>query len=281
MEEYARDFEAGRLPIIGGKDEDKEVDAAVRALIRARHTACDRALMAISRPEHWAHSTAREALLGEGGRFGWERWDSHHPFCIPILSGELGKTELNGASWDQLTRYGKRSITVFGGFPEWLSDPAGRLKTVRERHCDQAAGVLSGQIAGVREFHPLLRDADWRIGEIRAFLSRYEGRIRRTTEEEVTAFGTWAPPMIPDIRPLGRAATAADVKAGRAVFHLSGKGKVAKTPTPAAVEVKGERGLVVQAEADAKGRVHYGVIFRHSIRSVEAKDATAATGPKE
>jgi hypothetical protein len=87
------------------------------------------------------------------------------------------------------------------------------------------------------------------------------------------------PLFIPDIRPLGRPATADDVRAGRAVFHLGGKGKLADQPLPAWVLLKADagkkhpaRGLAVQAEVGPDRAVRYGVIFRHAIREVPASE---------
>jgi hypothetical protein len=125
------------------------------------------------------------------------------------------------------------------------------------------------------------------------------------TEAEVREFGFRAgdPAYAPDIRPLGRPATAADVAAGRAVFHRDGKGKPAAHPPgtvilkPAArtswVPTDGpvwlglacwlatwertEAGLVLQAEVGPDGKLVYGVVFRHAIRTVQADEVEPAT----
>jgi hypothetical protein len=77
----------------------------------------------------------------------------------------------------------------------------------------------------------------------------------------------------------GRPATAADVKAGRAVFHLDGTGRAWTGPVPTQVVLKADAkkksppaGVVVQAETDANGKAVYGVIFRHAIRLVLADE---------
>jgi hypothetical protein len=85
--------------------------------------------------------------------------------------------------------------------------------------------------------------------------------------------------FIPDIAPLGRAATEADVRTGRAVFELGGNGKFADQNLPAWLLLKSESkkeyptfGLVVQAETGPDGKPVYGVIFRHEIRAVRSDE---------
>jgi hypothetical protein len=83
------------------------------------------------------------------------------------------------------------------------------------------------------------------------------------------------------VRPLGRAATADDVKAGKAVFHQGGKGKVADLKLPAVAVLKHDenkerppRLLIVQAEVGPDGKAIYGVITRADIRMVPADELT-------
>jgi hypothetical protein len=81
--------------------------------------------------------------------------------------------------------------------------------------------------------------------------------------------------FMPDIRPLNRAATADDVKAGKAIFHLSGKGKPAEIRLPAVAIRKADannkqapRLLIVQAEVDSDGEMMCGVISREAMRAL-------------
>ena len=78
---------------------------------------------------------------------------------------------------------------------------------------------------------------------------------------------------------MGRAATADDVKAGKAVFHLDGKGKAADLQLPAVAVLKGDEKkerpphvLIVQAEAGPDGAVTYGVITREGVRAMPASE---------
>src|SRR5207249_4045633 len=135
-------------------------------------------------------------------------------------------------------------------------------------------------------FHPLLTDADDRIREGRVLMDRFAGHIRVLSRDERLLFRGDRPEQfgrqngpfyVFDIRPPDRPATAADVAAGRAVFHLGGKGRGAGTTLPAwcvlkpdAGETHPPRGLVVQAEVGPDGTVTYGVIFEHAMRAVPA-----------
>jgi hypothetical protein len=158
---------------------------------------------------------------------------------------------------------------------------------------------ITALVVGIPPFHPLHRDAAKSLPALKAFLDRHGRRFRRLTEAEARRYDLRGDPAYaPDIRPLGRPATAADVAAGRAVFHLGGKGKPVANP-PAAVVLRpavrqawvpadgqvwlgltlwlatSERpqyGFVVQAEAGPDGKVVYGVIFRHAIRAVGADE---------
>ena len=78
---------------------------------------------------------------------------------------------------------------------------------------------------------------------------------------------------------LGHAATPEDVAAGRAVFHLDGKGKRAAIvlPATAALRTDGKeehppRVLIVQAETDADGNVVCGVITPSGLRTVKRSE---------
>jgi hypothetical protein len=271
---YARDFEKGEVS-------RESLEDAVRELTVAGLPECDRALMAMAKAGHFGHATARAEVVRERGWPERGPWQSH-PFCLPLLAAELdGRTETRTTYTIRAGRLecSRGAVLAWEDIPEIISDPASRNGTAKERIRDRAAEMLARVVIGVPKSHPLLKDNADRLKRLKAFMTAREGRFRKAAEFEVWVTGASEGKVIfiPDISPLGRAATEADVKAGRAVFHLSGKGKVVKAPSPAAVEVGGEYGLVVQAEADGEGSVHYGVIFRHSIRRVDARDARAVT----
>jgi hypothetical protein len=173
--------------------------------------------------------------------------------------------------------------------------------------CDAAAARVTELVAGVPPYHPLHRDADKSLGALKGFLDRCAYRLRRFTGAEAGRLGFRAgdPAYVPAARPLGRAATAADVAAGRAVFHFNGKGKpvadapawVTRVTAPRwewlrtdpiwlgltlwqAVSGPPEDGLVVQAEAGPDGELVYGVIFRRAIRAVRVDEVVPVPDPK-
>jgi len=89
------------------------------------------------------------------------------------------------------------------------------------------------------------------------------------------------PVYVPELPPLERGATPEDVKTGKAIFHLDGKGIPVALVLPALGQLKdvgaqaddGPRLVViVQAEAAADGAVTYGVIGKNFMRAVSQKD---------
>ena len=161
-----------------------------------------------------------------------------------------------------------------GSRPPILLDPANRLEAAKGRRCDAPAEALSRLVAGAPEFHPLLVDAEERRASIAALLDRFAGRFRIATPGEREVLGDVS--FVPDLRPLGRAATAADVECGLALFHLEGEGIPMDVVLPARGLVPDGGGavLVVQSERDAQGRVRHGVLARRSISIVEEERLT-------
>jgi hypothetical protein len=86
---------------------------------------------------------------------------------------------------------------------------------------------------------------------------------------------------VPALRPLGRVATAEDVKSGKAIFYLDGKGRPSNLKLPACAVRKGgdkdgQQGvLIMQAETGPDGKTILGVIEPAGIKSIsdsEVKD---------
>jgi hypothetical protein len=271
IDHYAKDIEAGRVVLLSGGRGTWELLPAVRALISARRPTCDRALYAVTRPGRAIRGVIRDYLLNGD----WPRFDEPitHPFLVPLLAAEVGDTTPTGVTLSvdgDMIEMARPDVVSSDDLPAELSDPANRLDTVMERRGDRAATLLSEMIAGFPFYHPLLRNRAATQVVLNGMLARYEGRFRLTTEYEAAALNV-REAILPDIRPLGRAATAADVKAGRAVFHLPA-GKPLTIKLPAVAELKGEKGIIVQAESGADSKTVYGVILRRAIRRVEAKD---------
>jgi hypothetical protein len=170
--------------------------------------------------------------------------------------------------------------------PALLADPAGRKAEASELVCDSAAGKLHELVVGLPTYHPLLKDTGARSQAMKRYLDLFHGRFRRTSAAEVGALGLdfSDATFIPDLKPLGQVATPDDVSAGRAIFHLAGKGKPAAIQLPAtalfdrtAKEHHSITVLIVQAEVGQTGETIYGVIARDFIRSLTAKSLRKIT----
>jgi hypothetical protein len=254
------------------------------ALIDCDRPETDDALYALADPGHPYYPLAEWAVLIDPDfRDRGSVW-KRHPFCLAVLRNGLadrrptgGHSYRRGTDVEDRTWERTRWWTPPGG-----ADPAGWAEHVERRAADEAADRLAELVIGLPEYHPLRRDADRVLAETRALLGRYARRFRRATYDEqqrwdVRQVGDSV--FVPDIRRLSRPATAADVAAGRAVFELAGAGKVADGKLPAWMVLKADAklpdappGLAVQAEAGPDGKVVYGVIFRHAIRTVRADE---------
>ena len=123
----------------------------------------------------------------------------------------------------------------------------------------------------------LLKNRDRRLQELKAFVDRYGAHVRRMRGDEWTVIhgrGWGDSSFIPDFPALRAVATAADVAAGRAVFALPGNRKLAALHLPASARLKkdhdkkwAKRVIIVQAEIDEAGTIHYGIVGSHEIRA--------------
>jgi hypothetical protein len=207
-----------------------------------------------------------------------------HPYCLAILRRELDDTSPTGGTYkiqngQLLEEHSYLSFTR--EMPKLLENPTARRKEATARACDEALDKLGQLVVGLPPYHPLLKDADKRLGLAKAAFDRFTGNYRRATrrEIEILDLSHWTPAYVPDIRPLGRAAAKGEVLAGKAVFHLGGKGKVADLELPAAAvwkrdaaENRPSRVIIVQAEIGPDGEVTCGVIARQQIQAVSARE---------
>jgi hypothetical protein len=241
----------------------------------------DQALFALANPRHANHAQVLARLFGREYHDSWGFPVLGHPFCLRVMrealddvrpTGTTVKIERDGVVWHYPWNMGG-----YGPVPDLLRDPMHRKTEARERRCDQAAAILAKLVAGFPEFSALCNDADDRITAMKRLLDVYQGRIRRlSAAERPIFFGCCDLGMYcPDVAVLARPASADDVRAGRALFHLNGKGKLAGVQLPAAATWKkagadGEprKCLIVQAEVGPDGEVVYGVIERHGMRAV-------------
>lgn len=272
-------------PADGEVPSPASVESALRDLMESL-TGTDQpevedALFAIADPAHpYFPMALRGALAEPDNRFGrgpsWQR----HPLCLSVLRHALsdprptgGHSYRRGTEVEDAIGPARRVWTPPGG-----ADPEKWHEHVEHRVGDTVAARLGELVIGLPEYHPLRKDADRVRDETRALLIKYARGFRALTWSESHQWGAWRggdAVYVPDIKPLGRPATAADVAAGRAVFELKGTGKVVAGKLPEWVAPKGTvrpPGRVVQAEVGPDGKVVYGVIYRHAIQAVRADE---------
>ncbi len=292
-------FRAGKIVLRA--NDDREFGRMLRALIEARTPEANRALDALANPSHPQHALFAQKILKEDTRsFGRGPWFAR-PVCLAILRQALDDTSPTGA------RYSVENNTLWrrelgGGVsetarpdlgrrvPVFLANPDERQDVAQERVCDLAAEKLGDLVAGLPLYHPILKDAEKHLNAFKAAFDRFAGNYRSVTSRELDSLSsregqslsTWSPAFIPDISPLGRPATAGDVKAGKAIFHLGGKGTQANQSLPAMAVFKDDEKkehprhvLIVQAEVSPDGQVTYGIIMKEAIRAVAARELAA------
>lgn len=270
----------------------RELLTLVCAFIELKSPEAERALAAVANPQHSAHKLLGQALLERHhfeyrGLFG-------HPYFIPILRRMLDDaTDLQGTykvERDSLLVQSPRSMSS-SSLPDFLKNIDKRKPEAKLRAHDQAADQLRNQVLGLPLYHPLLKDADERLVRLKAGLDRYGRRVRPIEAWEAEAIGAsfWERNYIIDIPRLDRAATAEDVAAGRAIFHLEGRGKPAKVDLPKAgtpFPVPGHDDqspflILVQAEELPGGEVIYGAISADGPLRIAAKDLLSVKTPDQ
>jgi hypothetical protein len=282
---FAEDFRAGKIHLPAAQQDDvEELRRIVGALVNVGTPEAKRALDALADPKHPQHKpVARQVLTQRVRSFGDGPWFDH-PYCLRILRKALDDTTATGATYviekDRLRRNEKGGYSS-GGVPEFLADPASRRDKADERACDVAAKKLGELVVGLTNYHPLLKDSDKRLATYKETLDRFVGNYRRANwrESEILRLDHWTPKYIPSLRPLGRPATPADVKAAQALFSLDGKGMTADLQLPAVAVLKRDekkerppRALIVQAEVSANGQTTYGLIMRDKIVVVQGNE---------
>lgn len=292
MAAFLADFAAGKLllpPIADPPrgqlfDEPGAVELVQCAwtFLRLESPEAERALAAAAEPGHpYRDALARLVLAA---RDPDARALFARPWYLPLLLPELERTEPTGTRYrvegEMLHQEGERWSSTGPLQPERFGG-AELAASASERRCDVAAERLAGVLIGLPPYHPLLKDRDARLARIRADCARFVRGARLATPQELAAVGLrpdpWGPArFIPGVAPLGRPATAEDVRTGRAVFHLAGQGRVAEVDLPALGRLRLEEGgeapvLVVQAEELPSGERRYGVIGAEAIREVGAE----------
>lgn len=292
MLSLCRDVRTGAIPLTQELDQPSRVhDVAARSLRQLIYSLmhsdlgdADEAIWSLADPDHPWFSLLSELIIEDPDyRYHFSDWSSH-PAFVRVLAHSLSDMRLTGVHY-----YLRGKRVEISGEPNRERE---RLRAdseiaddwvehAEERVADVVAIRLSSLVCGLPKVHPLRRDQDQALIQSKSILDRYRLGLRMMNDDELSriAMRRVYSAFIPDIKTLGRPATASDVRLGRAVFDLNGRGKIADRKLPAWLilksEAKNERpayGLVVQAETDANGKLVYGVIFRHEIRAVKADE---------
>jgi hypothetical protein len=271
-----------RLAAGGAGSDRAELDELVTAFTQAGTPECDQALWSIARPIHAYYEMAVEQVLTRSPRrtAGW----FEHPFCLAILRQKLedktqtgGFYKLQGMNCYYQTAAG--DVKSASSIPELRISPTACCAEAAERVCDMAANRLRELTLGLPICHPLLKESEERLRALREALDRFGERFARVPPGVAGAFGASNRERlyVPVFDPLGRAATSADVRAGRAVFDFGGQGRLSAQPLPAfgvrkssGKDDEAEPVLIVQAEWSPAGTLVFGVIGVNGIRALPA-----------
>lgn len=293
LKTYAQQIEKGVITLPANNEPNTnendqpgnvELTGIVGYLIRANLPECDRALSALAAPAHPYHSLVKQRVTYANS------WDEEkgvwlgHPFCLEILRAALNDTKPTGFTWqiedDYLNRSGEGGSSS-ESIPDFLTDPSVRREKAEERICDVAANKIADLVYGIPCYNPLFKNAEERLGSLKTLIDHYRGHYRILTGTEKNLLGLMHrdAKLVPVISPLDHPATAEDVQQGLAIFHLDGKGTLAKIQLPAVASVKkeqqGQNGppvLIVQAEVNAEGKTLCGIITAHEIKTVDLEE---------
>jgi hypothetical protein len=280
---------------------EAELGGLISMLAAVHVKKCDAALQAIAAPTHPWNKSLRHliatptdfpvilerAWLNNSQLFAFD-------FMRQAWRAALDDTTLTGAKWtiagNDYNNVGSKG--AFGSGPlrnlTGEDDPAKFKKSAEERICDRAAVELSKLVWCCPPTHPLLIDHEQRLADLRTLLDRYSSRLRPMTPTESRALQQGSIDAdvnvryVVDFPPLGRPATADDVKQGRALFEFGGQGKLTDDELPSTARwrrAKKEHAsaavLVIQAEQSPDGQRKYGILTSQGLRSVAGNDLEA------
>ncbi len=120
-----------------------------------------------------------------------------------ILRRELDQTEQTGTTLyvDEEGRYVQESAgsTSRNDVPEIIADRIKRLERVEQRRCDKAAQKVGLLVIGLPDYHPLLKDSEQWLADLRQQLDKMLPRLRAATAQEREQHDRhWTPAFISD-----------------------------------------------------------------------------------
>lgn len=219
------------------------------------------------------------------------------PWCLTLLEESLSDTRETG--YTDLLREERDEWKLFHREPDgtgMLADGTPYLdeskfdRTWNLRVCDRACAGLLKLLGDHTEdtYLPLAKDRGTVIDGLRTYLARHRGTFCELSDhlDGGTGFSIEGGRFLPILPSLDRPATADDVTAGRAVFHLADAGPKPRIRTPVAAEwlarkqsgwssdgqAYGRDVVILQVERDAKGDLWFGIADGNGFHVVPNKE---------
>jgi hypothetical protein len=158
------------------------VDSAGADVIKVEPPACDEVLLGFVRPDHPWHERAKKEILEWS--YSHEAWVAH-PFCLSLLHSLLQDESATGVVVVAGRDYAERLGAPQGGFQYGGRLAKEHKERAVERVCDPAAFRLSELLPDGPPYHPLILDSEARLRELRLYVDRHLGNLRRMTRQEM------------------------------------------------------------------------------------------------
>ena len=296
MRRLASEFKLGLIKLPPIDPDQKILDQAtgrdlagfIKYFDDAQTPYCNEALDALSNVDHPLHGTAIACLQAsiESSDSSTDTW-FYHPYYVKLMRPLLDRTESIHRTYKlHENGHGGWRTKEAGGSDESdvLADPKQCNTSADCRLCDLMGRRLSEAIVGRKPpYHPLSSRIVTNGLRNCAHSSITMARTcdKTTGEEYQLAYSRvyYGPKLIPHFQSRGEPASATDVDAGRAIFSLGPKAKVEPLQLPLFARWKndpaGDKGpllMIVQAERDADGKLHYGIVSHHEIREASEGD---------
>lgn len=229
----------------------------------------DEILKAFTRQNHPFHKTLDQLLLQKEYNNDWMKYPGALEQLQRLLEDRTPRDDSYKVENGELVHtYGRGSSSWKQTFPR---DQKLR-ESVTMNNRLMSAVLLSRHAAGLPEFHPIFADEDARIQEMHQFLEQYTFRPTTRAEYSLIVWGTGLGVLyVPDLSLGEMGATEADVKKGKALFHLPQQGTPLQEKLPAAGNFfaadsdEAIRVLILQAEKDQQGILWYGAVSQFGL----------------
>jgi hypothetical protein len=240
------------------------------------------ALGVLAANDHPWHKDAVAALFSHEGNYGSGLFN--HTDGIAFVASALWDDSATGTIWGTATDHIWSKVPISGDMQQEFPADVPRARwagTAIERRSDLTAQALAEVVAGIPDSHPLWRDREDRLDIMRERFRTLGPSLHLLSQSECDALRQPHPSehrsslkfgFTP--QPLSAPATTADVAAGRAVFFLGTGARAANLglPARATLRLPGKEPaavIVLQAEDDAAGKRHLGILAIDAVLTVD------------